>query len=449
MNASDATTISTRARHAPHLAGSLHRHGIGARGYGATAMHEWRQVLAAPAFRRFWLALLANNLGNWCVIAALPILVASRFGAGEELVLSLGLRVLPKILLAPVAGDLLRRMGSTRVASRSLIAMAGLTALLPWCEDFVALQAVIALIGVLDVFVMPALLSLRVPVTPPGREMAGNTLCSVADRSAKIAGPILAGAVLFAGFVPGFLLFAIGNLGAALTVARLPDVPRDPTTQGERWRLLTMPAEFVRILASDSRLLGLLIAAVTYMVMLGGLRPFLFWANRDWFGATDTAWTGLLAAQGVGALIGAALAAMFSQALLARLGAYPLTLLSGIVEGLLLLCLIVVETPVQAMIVLALASMPEIISTASWFTAFQQRLAVQRQGVFLAFSAPLWDIAYMGGVAAGGFYTVGVMPLSAYWALVTLSATIPLVPLLLLSAARAEPGRVGRDQAER
>jgi len=405
-------------------------------------MHEWRLVLAAPAFRRFWLALLANNLGNWAVIAALPILVAQRFGAGEELVLSLGLRVLPKILLAPLAGDLLRRVGSTRVASRALVGLACLTAVVPWCEDFWLLQVVIALIGVLDVFVMPSLLSLRVPVTPVGREMAGNTLCSVADRSAKIVGPVLGGALLFAGFIPAFALFALGNLAAALIVAGLPDVPRDTdaSTRGatttRAWRILAMPAEFGRMVTGDRRLLGLLIAAVTYMVMLGGLRPFLFWANRDWFGATDTAWTGLLAAQGAGALFGAVLAAFFGQALLVRLGAYPLTLLTGILEGALLLCLVFAQTPTQAMIILALASMPEIISTASWFTAFQQRLPPQRQGLFIAFTAPLWDVAYMAGVAAGGFYTAGVMPLSGYWALVTLSATLPLLPLLVFQGRR-------------
>lgn len=412
-------------------------------------MHDWHQVLAAPTFRRFWLALLANNLGNWCVIAALPILVAQRFGAGEELIVSLGLRVLPKVLLAPVAGDLLRRIGSTRLASRALAALAVLTAVLPWCESFVVLQVVIVLIGVLDVFVMPSLLSLRVPVTPKGREMAGNTLCSVADRAAKVAGPALAGAVLLVGFGPAFLLFGLGNLGAALTVACLPDIPRDPDHLARGWRILALPAEFGRMLLADSRLFGLLIAALTYMIMLGGLRPFLFWANRDWFGANDTAWTGLLAAQGVGALIGAGLAALFSQALLARLGAYRLTLLTGLLEGGLLLCLVFVETPTQAIVVLALASMPEILSTASWFTAYQQRLSAQRQGVFFAFAAPLWDIAYMAGVAAGGLYTATVMPLAGYWALVTLSSTLPLVPLLVFSGVGAARQRAteGRTRA--
>jgi hypothetical protein len=408
-------------------------------------MHDWRVLLAAPVFRRFWLALLANNLGNWCVIASLPILVASRFGAGEELVISLGLRVLPKILLAPIAGDLLQRLGSTRIASLALGAIAVLTATLPWCQDFVILQCVIVAIGTLDVFVMPSLLSLRGPVTPAGREMAGNTLCSVADRAAKFAGPVLGGAILLTGFTPAFLVFGLANLVAGIVVARLPDVPRDSQTASSGPRFLRMPIEFARMLTGDRRLRGLLIAAVTYMVMLGGLRPFLFWANRDWFGVSDTAWTGLLAAQGAGALAGAVLAALFSTALLRRFGAYPLTLLTGILEGVLLLSLLLVQTPTQAMVILALASMPEIISTAAWFTAFQQRLSPQRQGVFFAFAAPLWDVAYVAGVAAGGLYAAGLMSLSGYWALVTLSATLPLLPLLVFSAVRAAPRPVPRD----
>ena len=48
------------------------------------------------------------------------------------------------------------------------------------------------------------------------------------------------------------------------------------------------------MLRGDRTLIGLLVCAMTYMVMLGGLRPFLFWANREWFGASDTAWTGLI-----------------------------------------------------------------------------------------------------------------------------------------------------------
>jgi hypothetical protein len=64
---------------------------------------------------------------------------------------------------------------------------------LPWAGSLALLQALIAAIGTLDLFVMPGLLALRGPVTPPGREMTGNTLYSVADRAAKVVGPALGG----------------------------------------------------------------------------------------------------------------------------------------------------------------------------------------------------------------------------------------------------------------
>ncbi len=53
-------------------------------------MQDWKTLLALRSFRRFWLALICFDLCTWCVVATLPILVAARFGAGTELVISLG-----------------------------------------------------------------------------------------------------------------------------------------------------------------------------------------------------------------------------------------------------------------------------------------------------------------------------------------------------------------------
>ncbi len=405
-------------------------------------MSEWKALLTTPRFRAFWLALVAQNLGSWCVIAALPILVADRFGIGVELVLSLGLRVLPKIVLAPLAGGLLGAFGAARVSSSALVGMAGLTALLPWCGDFLLLQAAILTIGALDVFVTPGVLALRGPVTPPGLEMASNTLCSVADRLAKIVGPIIGGLAVLAGFVPGFLLFAAATLLAAFTIARL-QVTRDPgPVGGFRMRhMAAAPVEFVRMLRADPALVGLLICAISYMVMLGGLRPFLFWANRDWYGASDTAWTGLLAAQGAGALVGALLSGLFSRTMLRWAPAYVLTLLSGLLEGALHLALLLAETSEQAMVLLALASIPEIISTATWFTAFQQRVPAAGQAVFFSFAAPLWDCMFVAGVLSAGFVASGSLSLGGYWAALSLVSTLPIVPVLILYRLRRGWGR--------
>ncbi|MSP29215.1 MAG: MFS transporter [Acetobacteraceae bacterium] len=395
-------------------------------------MQDWKTLLATAPFRALWVTLVCNNLGSWCVIAAIPILVADRYGVGNELVLSLGLRLLPKILLAPVSGGLLHRFEVRLVAGFALGGGAMLTAMLPWCDDFVLFQIMIAIIGMLDVFITPSLLSLRGPATPAGLEIAGNTLCSVADRLAKFIGPALGGLMVLAGFKLAFLGFALVIFGAALTTTRLaaPAASSDPRPFGLR-AFWTVPAEVVAMMRADPVMLGLLIAAASYMIMLGGLRPFLFWANRDWFGGSDAAWTGLLAAQGVGALIGALVSGLFGRPLQRWMPAYGLTLLTGILEGALLLALLLTATMTQAMVVLALASVPEILSTATWFTAMQQRINPRQQAVFFSLAIPLWDCGYALGLLSAGLHANGVLSLAGYWLLVTLGSTLPLLPLLL------------------
>ena len=58
--------------------------------------------------------------------------------------------------------------------------------------------------------------------------------------------------------------------------------------------MLAVLRDFIAMLRNDPVLVALLLCAVPYMVTFGGMRPFLFWANSEWFGASDTAWTVLL-----------------------------------------------------------------------------------------------------------------------------------------------------------
>jgi hypothetical protein len=401
-------------------------------------MGDWKTLLLVPRFRALWFALLCANLGGWSVMAALPILVAERHGAGGALVLSLSWRILPKIVLAPVSGVLPRRFGAPRVAWLALVAEAGLTAALPWCGDFVLLQAAIAGIGVLDVFIMPGMLSLRSSVTPNGLELAGNSLCSMADRIGKTVGPAIGGLAVIAGFGPAFLGFAIAIIAAAAPVVGLPRPRPDVAAYG--WSFVRLPGEFWRMLRGDRVLVGLLVCAVSYMVMLGGLRPFLFWANREWFGAADAAWTGLMAAQGAGAVIGALVAGTFNRALPRRASAYTLTMVTGILEGAFHLLLVFCPSGGAgtwfAMGILAIGGIPEVVSTATWFTAMQQRLSPERQGVFLAFTSPLWDCAYTVGVMSAGLHAGALLSLTPWWVTLSLTATLPIVPLLVWDARR-------------
>ena len=83
-------------------------------------MKDWKTLLATKAFRGFCLALVCYDLGTWCVIATLPILIAERFDAAGALVLGLGIRILPRIALAPLAGAVLQRVRAGKGGRRGM-----------------------------------------------------------------------------------------------------------------------------------------------------------------------------------------------------------------------------------------------------------------------------------------------------------------------------------------
>ena len=58
------------------------------------------------------------------------------------------------------------------------------------------------------------------------------------------------------------------------------------------------------------------------------------------------------------------ISAVFAYRLLHGVPAYTLTLLTGIMEGSILLLLLLAQTGTQAMVIPALAGIPEIVSTA-------------------------------------------------------------------------------------
>jgi MFS family permease len=396
-------------------------------------MRDWKTLLTTPGFRGFWLALVSDGLGTWCVIATLPILVAEHFGAGSELVISLGLRVLPRILLAPAAGAMLRRFGIKRVAVVTMAVTGVLTALLPWCTNFAVLQADILAIGVMDVGVGPALLSLRAPVTPRGLEVAGNTLFVSADRIAKFAGPAFAGIAVTAGFTVAYLGFGAVMLLAAGTIMRLPaSQPTNDAGQTHGIGMLAVLRDFIIMLRNDPVLVALLLCAVPYMVTFGGMRPFLFWANTEWFGASDAAWTLLLVAQGVGAIAGALLSGLCSRALLRAMPLYELMLVASLLEGLSHVALLFVTGPAGAVALLILGGIPEMLGYATWFACIQERLRPDRQAVFYSMQQPLLDSAYALGVASAGLHAAGTLSLGSYWAVLSLFSTLPVVALLAL-----------------
>jgi hypothetical protein len=188
--------------------------------------------------------------------------------------------------------------------------------------------------------------------------------------------------------------------------------------------------DFAMMLRRDRVVRALLYCGVPYMITFGGMRPFLFWANLQWFHGTDAAWTALLTAQGIGALIGVVVSGLCSRSLLRLMSAYELLLATSLLEGLAHLSLLCANTMGMAMLLLVFSGIPEMLAYAAYVTCIQERLPPHRQTIFYSMQQPLFDIAFAIGIASASLHANGLLSLGMYWALMSFFSTVPNLPLI-------------------
>ena len=130
-------------------------------------------MLAIPAFRRLWLAQLGSQLGEAIALVAMPLLVYGLTGSAELLSLIFILQLLPRVVLAPIAGMLADRLDRRRIILGADLARAGLVALLPFTDRAwqIALLAMLVAIG--NALARPAELAAVPMVVSAGPARAG------------------------------------------------------------------------------------------------------------------------------------------------------------------------------------------------------------------------------------------------------------------------------------
>ena len=188
-------------------------------------------------FRLLFTGRVVDQLGDAVSPAALTlaIVVATRSSAGLALVLVCAL--LPKMALLPIGGVAADRLGPRRVAMAAAVVSAaaqlcvGLL-LLAGHIDFPLIAAASAVKGAASAFDAPATLPLVAGTTDEDGRQAANALMGIAGSATNLAGPALAGVLIFtAGAGWAFVLdaatfgFSAGTL--ALIKVRPVHVPRN------------------------------------------------------------------------------------------------------------------------------------------------------------------------------------------------------------------------------
>ncbi|HEX2280566.1 MAG TPA: MFS transporter, partial [Thermomicrobiales bacterium] len=113
-------------------------------------------VLAIPAFRRLWLAQVGSQLGEAIALVAMPLLVYGLTGSAELLSLIFVLQLLPRVVLAPMAGMVADCLDRRRIILGADLARAGLVALLPFTNSAWQIAVLAMLVAMGSALARPA-----------------------------------------------------------------------------------------------------------------------------------------------------------------------------------------------------------------------------------------------------------------------------------------------------
>ena len=283
--------------------------------------------LRLPAYRRLLSAYSVNNLGDWAGEIALSILVLR---ATDSVLAVTALWVLGRFvpgLLAPLAVSWLeRRFGATRVLPGLHLLEAALFGVLAASAAAQAPLALILALALVDGIVASSARALVktavVAATQPhGLLREGNALLGVAFTTTVALGPIVGGAVVALLGVPAALMLDAASFAlAALALSRgLPSTAPAGAEDGRRLR-----AGFAH-LWRERELRVLVLADGAAGVFLAAVIPVEIVFVTETLGGSEADFGLVLAAWGVGAVLGSATVSAFP-----KLGARTL-LLTGVV----------------------------------------------------------------------------------------------------------------------
>jgi MFS family permease len=329
-------------------------------------------VLRDRQFRLLWLGQLISSLGDALVPLALTFAVLDLTGSAADLGLVFAAFMGARVVFMLAGGVWSDRLPRQLVMIAADIVRAGAQAVvaLAFFTDAVVLWHLIVasvLVGGASAFFGPASTGLVKTIVRPARLQEANALINLSQNAIHIFGPVSAGAlVVLVGFGPIFAIDAVTFLASAvcLVAMRLPKRLERP----ERRSFLAEAREGLGEVLSRtwlwSAFIVFSISNVT-IAMYFVLGPLV--VERELGGASD--WGLLLAAGGVGGVVGSTIALRYRPAR----PLIPAFLLMVFVSAQLLA--LIPPLPVVALMVAAVLAVASIaVGNALWDTMLQQHI---------------------------------------------------------------------------
>lgn len=266
-----------------------------------------RRALRDPAWRRFFGAHAQSCLGSGLAHVALPLLAYDRTGSPWAITAVLVPDLLPAMLVGPVLGTLVDRIGWRACAIAADVCRAVAFGVLAMTESLPAMVGAAALAGTGTALFAPAALSGLGRLAGPTDRPTALGLFGALDDLGLTAGPALA-ALLLAGLPAGQLLGvnAITFLVSAALLAgiREPAVVAGVSSDDDEQSLWTDVREGVRALAGRPEVRLLLGSSTAAVLCVGVTNVGEVVLARQVLGLGGSGLAVLVAAGGLGTVLG-------------------------------------------------------------------------------------------------------------------------------------------------
>ena len=358
-------------------------------------------ALAHRNFRLFFFGQGISLIGTWMQSVALGWLVLDLTNSPFAVGLNSALRSLGVLLFTLYAGVVVDRVDKRRliVLTQLLQMVEGLAlAILVWTHTIATWQVMVLAVGfgIVNAFDIPGRQAFIVELVGKNDLMNAIALNSSMFNAARIVGPAVGGVLIgAAGIGACFFINGVSYIAviAGLLAIRLTPAPHGPP-HASAWEGFRAGLGFIW---SEPRVRALMVLVAVFSVLGFPVLVLMPVIARDVLHTDARGYGVLMAAVGVGAMLGALGLALTGQ----RTRKGPALLIGGAAYGALLIAFAASRAFLLALLLLALAGWAMIVTTALANTLLQTIVPDALRGRVMAFYA---------------FVFVGMAPLGAFQA---------------------------------
>ncbi len=262
----------------------------------------------SPSFGYLFLATAGSSFGTYLAVIALIVSIKDLTESGVWVAALLIVEFLPIVVIGFVLGPLIDRLSRRGLMIASDLVRFGVFAALPFVDQPAAIVALAGVAGIATGFFMPAS-NAGLPNLVPDDELANaNSLMQTMENVAWMVGPVVGGLMLTAwGSSVPYAVNAVTFLVSAALIARIPRErlqSEEPLTRGH-WRDV---ADGLRLVVTARPLITVLVVWNVVLIGAGAVNVAEVFFAKDVLDAGDLGFGAIVAASGVGLVLGSFLA---------------------------------------------------------------------------------------------------------------------------------------------